>query len=43
MGGLVYDSLNRERILIGGHSKETGAMLTCLYDRAGDTWIDLGV
>lgn len=43
MGGLVYDSLNREMILIGGISKDTGAMPTCLYDRAKDAWIDLGV
>lgn len=41
MGGLVYDSLNREMILIGGVSKETGTMPTCLYDRKNDAWIDL--
>ena len=43
MGGLVYDSVNREMLLIGGVSKDTGAMPTCLYDRKKDAWIDLGV
>jgi HEAT repeat protein len=41
MGGLVFDSLNREMILIGGVSKETGVMPTCVYDRGKDSWIDL--
>lgn len=42
MGGLVYDSLNREMLLIGGVSKDTGVMPTCLLDRRNDAWIDLG-
>ena len=41
MGGLVYDSLNREMILIGGQSKETGMMPTCRYDRKTGAWVDL--
>jgi hypothetical protein len=41
MGGLVYDSLNRDMILIGGVSKDTGTMPTCVYDRKKDAWIDL--
>src|ERR1019366_1853710 len=41
MGGLVFDSLNRDMILIGGVSKETGTMPTCVYDRKEDVWIDL--
>jgi hypothetical protein len=43
MGGLVYDSLNREMILVGGVGKETGAMPTCRYDRKKDCWVDLEV
>jgi hypothetical protein len=43
MGGLVYDSLNREMILIGGSSKETGRMPTCRYDRKSGGWVDLEV
>jgi HEAT repeat protein len=43
MGGLVYDSLNREIILIGGSRKESGVMPTCRYDRMKDRWIDLEV
>ena len=42
MGGLTYDSLNREMILIGGIERESKeAMPTCRYDRASDKWIDL--
>jgi len=42
MGGLVYDSLNREMILIGGVSRETKQkMPTCRLDRTADRWIDL--
>lgn len=41
MGGLVYDSLNRALILVGGVSKETGTMPTCAYDREKERWIDL--
>jgi hypothetical protein len=42
MGGLVYDSLNREMILIGGISKESKLpMPTCCYDRAAGQWRDL--
>jgi hypothetical protein len=28
-------------LLIGGVSKETGTMPTCLYDRSKETWIDV--
>jgi len=35
-GGLVYDCLNREMILIGGSKTPT-----CLYDRKADQWVDL--
>src|SRR5262249_13915192 len=41
LGGLVYDSLNREMVMIGGVSKETGAFPTCRFDRDKDKWIDL--
>jgi hypothetical protein len=41
MGGLVYDSLNRAMILVGGASKETGVMPTCVWDRKAERWIDL--
>src|SRR5262249_41379639 len=41
LGGLVYDSLNREMVLVGGVSKETGAFPTCRLDRATGTWVDL--
>jgi hypothetical protein len=42
MGGLVYDSLNREMILIGGVTRDTKqAMPTCRYDRKADHWIEL--
>jgi hypothetical protein len=42
MGGLVYDSLSREMILIGGVSRETKQpMPTCRYDRVAGRWIDL--
>ena len=41
-GGLVYDSLNREMILIGGISRETKrTMPTCRYDRDAGVWVDL--
>jgi hypothetical protein len=42
MGGLVYDSLNREMILIGG-SRDGKSMPTCRYDRKTGMWIDLHV
>lgn len=42
-GGLHYDGLNQALILIGGVSREAGNMPTCLYDRDGDRWVDLGV
>jgi hypothetical protein len=41
MGGLVYDSLNRSMVLIGGVAKETGTMPTCVWDRATQRWIDV--
>ena len=42
MGGPVYDSLNREMILIGGWLREDReAMPTCRYERKSDRWIDL--
>ncbi|OAI46379.1 hypothetical protein AYO44_02110 [Planctomycetaceae bacterium SCGC AG-212-F19] len=42
MGGLVYDSLNREMILIGGVTRDTKqAMPTCRLDRKSDRWVDL--
>jgi hypothetical protein len=42
MGGLVYDSLSREMILVGGVTRDTKqAMPTCRYDRAADRWVDL--
>lgn len=42
MGGLVYDCLNREMILIGGFARDTKqAMPTCRLDRQGDRWVDL--
>jgi hypothetical protein len=42
MGGLVYDSLHQEMILIGGIDRETKqAMPTCRYDRNADRWVDL--
>jgi len=42
-GGLVYDSLNRAMILIGGVGPDRTVMPTCLYDRKADAWIDLEV
>lgn len=42
MGGLVYDSLNRDMIMIGGVSRDTKqAMPSCRYDRRTGAWIDL--
>lgn len=42
MGGLVYDSLNRDMLIIGGISRETKqSMPTCKYDRGNGTWVDL--
>jgi hypothetical protein len=42
MGGLVYDSLNREMILIGGVSRDTKqTMPTCRWDRKAERWINL--
>jgi HEAT repeat protein len=38
-GGLVYDSMNREMILVGG--KGRGEMPVCRYDRKEKTWVDL--
>jgi len=35
-GGVVYDCLNREMLLIGGPNTPT-----CRYDRKADEWIDL--
>ena len=31
----------RDMILIGGVSKETGVMPTCVYDRVKDAWVEL--
>ena len=42
-GGLVYDSLNRAMILVGGVDRDGKAMPTCLYDRKADQWVDLQV
>jgi hypothetical protein len=42
MGGLVYDSLNRAMILIGGVGREDKKIMpTCLYDREKERWVDL--
>src|SRR5262249_811544 len=41
MGGLVYDSLNRAMIVVGGVSKETGTMPTCVWDGAAQRWVDV--
>lgn len=40
MGGLVFDSLNKEMIVIGGAVKDK-VMPTCRLDREKWTWIDL--
>jgi hypothetical protein len=43
MGGLVYDSLNREMILIGGIGREDKQVMpTCRYRSTGQ-WVDLEV
>jgi hypothetical protein len=42
MGGLVFDSLNRDMIVIGGITRDTKqAMPTCRLDRATNRWVDL--
>jgi len=41
LSGLVYDSLNREMILLGGVDKEHDRMQTYLYDRKANQWADL--
>jgi HEAT repeat protein len=40
LGGLVYDSLNRAMILVGGIDKGE-VMPTCVYDRQAERWLDL--
>jgi len=40
MGGLVFDSLNKEMIVIGGAVKDK-VMPTCRLDREKMTWVDL--
>jgi hypothetical protein len=42
MGGLVYDSLSREMLLIGGVTRDSKQVMpTCRYDRQAERWIDL--
>jgi len=41
MGGLVYDCLNREMVLIGGLTMDKQVMPTCRYDRQASRWVDL--